>query len=79
VLRDLRPSRVAAAVAVALVTAWSCTLSPVRLSVLVGVAVSAIAALGLDLLVARTGQLSLAHAAFLGVGAFTALNVGGHG
>ena len=64
---------------IALVVAWSCTLSPVRLSVLVGVAVSAIAALGLDLLVARTGQLSLAHAAFLGVGAFTALNVGGHG
>ena len=78
-LRDVRPGRAAGAAAAALVVAWSCTLSPVRLSVLVGVAATAIAALGLDILVARSGQLSLAHAAFLGVGAFTALNVGGHG
>ena len=41
--------------------------------------VSAIAALGLDVLVARTGELSLAHAAFLGVGAFTAINAGSRG
>jgi ABC-type branched-subunit amino acid transport system ATPase component/ABC-type branched-subunit amino acid transport system permease subunit len=54
-------------------------LSEVRLAVLFGVIVTAIAALGLDLLVARTGELSLAHAAFLGVGAFTAINVGGRG
>jgi len=79
VLREVPPSRAAGAAAIALVVAWSCTLSPVRLSVLVGVAATAIAALGLDILVARSGQLSLAHAAFLGVGAFTALNVGGHG
>ena len=78
-LRDLRPSRAVGFAAIALVAAWSCTLSPVRLSVLVGVVVIAIAALGLDVLVARSGQLSLAHAAFLGIGAFTALNVGGHG
>lgn len=49
------------------------------LSVLVGTAAVAIAALGLDVLVGRAGQLSLAHAALLGVGAFTAVNVGGRG
>jgi ABC-type branched-subunit amino acid transport system ATPase component/ABC-type branched-subunit amino acid transport system permease subunit len=50
-----------------------------QLSILVGTAAVAITALGLDVLVGRTGQLSLAHAAFLGVGAFTAVNVGGRG
>jgi len=75
----MRPSgAVGLAVGVAVV-GGSLGLSGVRLSVLVGVIVTGIAALGLDLLVARTGQLSLSHAAFLGVGAFTAINVGGHG
>jgi len=50
-----------------------------QLSIVVGVIATAIAALGLDLLVGRTGQLSLAHGAFLGVGIFTAVNVGGRG
>src|SRR5688500_10403745 len=54
-------------------------MSEVGLAVLFGVLVTAIAALGLDMLVARTGELSLAHAAFLGVGAFTAINIGGRG
>jgi ABC-type branched-subunit amino acid transport system ATPase component/ABC-type branched-subunit amino acid transport system permease subunit len=76
---DVTPARVASAVAVAAVVGGSLTLSDVRLSILVGVAVTAIAALGLDVLVARTGELSLAHAAFLGVGAFTAINVGSRG
>ncbi|MDP9441554.1 MAG: branched-chain amino acid ABC transporter permease, partial [Actinomycetota bacterium] len=49
------------------------------LSILVGTAAIAIAALGLDVLVGRAGQLSLAHAALLGVGGFTAVNVGGRG
>src|SRR5581483_5490205 len=49
------------------------------ITILIGVAATAIAALGLDILVGRTGQLSLAHAAFVGVGAFTAVNVGGRG
>lgn len=35
------------------------------------VAVFAIATLGLDILYGRTGQLSLAHASFMGVGAYT--------
>ncbi len=73
------PSRVASAIAVAVAVGGSLLLGNVKLSILVGVGVTAIAALGLDVLVARTGQLSLAHAAFLGVGAFTAINVGSRG
>ena len=38
-----------------------------------------IVALGLDVLVGATGQLSIAHAAFYGVGCFTALGLGTHG
>lgn len=38
-----------------------------------------IAALGLEILVGMTGQLSLAHASFLGVGCFTAINIGSGG
>jgi len=72
-------SRVASAIVVAAVVGGSLFLGDVKLSILVGVIVTAIAALGLDVLVARTGELSLAHAAFLGVGAFTAINVGSRG
>ncbi len=39
----------------------------------------AVVALGLDLLVGSTGQLSLAHASYYGVGVFTALSVGARG
>jgi ABC-type branched-subunit amino acid transport system ATPase component/ABC-type branched-subunit amino acid transport system permease subunit len=73
------PSRVAGALAGAAVIAWSLRLDDVKLSILVGVAATGIAALALDLLVARTGELSLAHAAFFGIGAFTAINVGSRG
>ena len=66
-------------IAVAVLLGLPLVLSDVRLAVLYGVLVTAIAALALDLLVARTGELSLAHAAFLGVGAFTAVIAGGHG
>jgi ABC-type branched-subunit amino acid transport system ATPase component/ABC-type branched-subunit amino acid transport system permease subunit len=72
-------SRVASAIVVIGVVGASLFLGNVKLSILVGVLVTAIAALGLDVLVARTGELSLAHAAFLGVGAFTAINVGSRG
>ncbi|MFN8036829.1 MAG: ATP-binding cassette domain-containing protein [Acidimicrobiia bacterium] len=76
---ELTPSRVIGAIAVAALVVWSCGLSDTKLSVLVGVAVTAITALGLDVLVARTGELSLAHGAFLGIGAYTAINVGSRG
>jgi ABC-type branched-subunit amino acid transport system ATPase component/ABC-type branched-subunit amino acid transport system permease subunit len=36
-------------------------------------------ALGLDVLIGSTGQLSMAHAAFFGVGTFTALGLGSRG
>ncbi len=51
----------------------------VQENVLTGVLAFAIAALGLDVLVARTGQLSLAHGAFLGVGAISAVQLSGRG
>ena len=72
----MTPSRVASPIVVIAAFGGSLFLGDVKLSILVGVIVTAIAALGLDVLVARTGELSLAHAAFLGVGAFTAINVG---
>jgi ABC-type branched-subunit amino acid transport system ATPase component/ABC-type branched-subunit amino acid transport system permease subunit len=75
----MRPSRVTGIVLSILVVGLSYFTGNVKLSILVGVAASAITALGLDVLVARTGELSLAHAAFLGVGAYTAINVGSRG
>lgn len=73
----------AAATTVAVALALSAPVLPgVRsstLTILAGVAAIAIAALGLDVLVGRTGQLSLAHAAFVGVGAFATIGVGGRG
>lgn len=43
------------------------------------VAAYAIATLGLDVLYGRTGQLSLAHASFMGVGAYTGYVLSQHG
>jgi len=75
-----RPSRVVGAAAAVAVVAWSLTgLSDLRLSILVSVAVTAVAALSLDLLVGRAGELSLAHGSFLGIGAFSAIHVGSRG
>lgn len=78
---DLTPLRIAAAFAAvgAVAAPRLPVVRPSTKPILIGVAAKAIAALGLDILVGRTGQLSLAHAAFLGVGAFTAVNVGGRG
>jgi ABC-type branched-subunit amino acid transport system ATPase component/ABC-type branched-subunit amino acid transport system permease subunit len=74
-----RNSRIAGIIAVAAVIVASFFAGNVKLSILVTVVVVAMTALGLDILVARTGELSLAHAAFLGVGAYTAINVGSRG
>ena len=54
-------------------------LKPGKVSTLVTAIAIAITALGLDLLVGTTGQLSLAHAALLGVGTFSAIGLGGRG
>jgi len=75
----VRPSRALAVAAVAAAFVGSLLLGDVKLSILVGVVAVAIAALGLDLLVARAGELSLAHAALLGIGAFTTINAGDRG
>ena len=50
-----------------------------KLNALVTAMAIGIVALALDLLVGSTGQLSLAHAAYFGVGTFTALNLGSRG
>jgi branched-chain amino acid transport system permease protein len=52
---------------------------PARLRVLARVCVFAIAALGLNLLTGVAGQVSLGHSFFMGIGAFTAVVVGGEG
>ena len=49
-------------------------LSPVTLTLIFG-----IAALGLNILVGVTGQVSLGHAFFMGTGAYTAVMLGGEG
>ena len=54
-------------------------LKPGKVSTLVTAIAIAITALGLDLLVGKTGQLSLAHASLLGVGTFSAIGLGGRG
>ena len=46
-------------------------------NVYTGVLAVAITALGLDILVARTGQLSLAHAAFLGIAEISSIGLAG--
>jgi branched-chain amino acid transport system permease protein len=77
----------------ALPRGWTPTLAPVAIAVLavllpfmvdaywlsqlVFVLIVAIGALGLDVLTGRTGQISLGHAFFLAVGAYTAGVIGG--
>ena len=75
----MKPSTVLGSVAIAATLGGSLLLGDVKISILVGVVAIAIVALGLDLLVARIGELSLAHAAFFGIGAFTAVNAGDRG
>jgi branched-chain amino acid transport system permease protein len=74
-----RPSRAGAiarlaAVGASIAVALSVPLlvSPVNLNVVSTAAVYAIVALSLNVLIGYTGQVSLGHAAFLGVGGFTA-------
>ncbi len=77
----LRPSIALSLLGVALVVAAP-ILPGVRnstLTILAGVSATAVAALGLDVLIGRTGQLSLAQASFVGVGAFATIQAGGRG
>jgi branched-chain amino acid transport system permease protein len=63
--------RAAALVAVALLCLAPLALGQYWLSILIQIGYMAIAALGLNILVGFTGQISIGHAAFFGLGAFT--------
>jgi branched-chain amino acid transport system permease protein len=60
-----------AVAAVALLTAPAWLVSPYHLHVLIMAGIFTILALSLNLLLGYTGQLSLGHAAFFGIGAYT--------
>jgi branched-chain amino acid transport system permease protein len=70
-LRHTRPERVRLALGLALLLALPFALDDYWLSVLNGIGIACIGALGLNLLVGFTGQISLGHAGFMAVGAFT--------
>lgn len=61
-----------AAAAIIMASILPSLLSPYWVYLASEVVIFAIATLGLDLLFGRTGQLSLAHASFMGLGAYTA-------
>lgn len=65
------------ALVLAAIVALPFALEDFWLSVLTFTAISAIAAIGLNLLTGFTGQVSLGHAFFLGLGAYTAAYLGG--
>jgi branched-chain amino acid transport system permease protein len=54
------------------------TLMANNMSLYANVMIAAIGALGLEILTGRTGQVSLGHAFFLGIGAYTAGYIGGN-
>jgi branched-chain amino acid transport system permease protein len=63
--------RAAALAAVALLCCAPLALSQYALSILIQIGYLSIAALGLNILVGFTGQISIGHAAFFGLGAFS--------
>jgi branched-chain amino acid transport system permease protein len=65
-----RNSRVALWIGLALVAASPLVFGRYELSLLINIGIMGIAALGLNILVGFTGQISIGHAAFFGVGAF---------
>jgi branched-chain amino acid transport system permease protein len=70
-------ARVVAAAALAAGLALPLTLGDFWLSVLCYAGIATIGAIGLNLLVGYTGQVSLGHAFFLGLGAYVAAVIGG--
>jgi len=69
-LFDTRASRWACVAAVALLCLAPLALDKYQLSLLIQIGYLGIAALGLNILVGFTGQISIGHAAFFGFGAF---------
>src|SRR4051812_5752208 len=68
-------SRNAAIVGIILICFAPQLLSAYWLSILIQIGIFGIAALGLNILVGFTGQISIGHAAFFGFGAFTSAYV----
>jgi ABC-type branched-subunit amino acid transport system ATPase component/ABC-type branched-subunit amino acid transport system permease subunit len=66
-------------VAAVLLAPWLPGVRNSTLTILAGVCATAVAALGLDVLIGRAGQLSLAQASFVGIGAFATIQAGGRG
>jgi branched-chain amino acid transport system permease protein len=73
------PGRVGGVALVALVLLAPAFMNVPQTAIVTTAACVALVALGLDVLVGSTGQLSLAHAALFGVGCFSALGLGTHG
>src|SRR5918992_1139955 len=71
-LRHTRAEHVRLALAIALVIAAPYVVSPTWLTVLDQIGIAVIGAIGLNLLVGSTGQISLGQGGFLAVGAYTA-------
>jgi branched-chain amino acid transport system permease protein len=65
-----RNSRLALILGIAVLAACPLLLGRWELSLLINIGILGIAALGLNILVGFTGQISIGHAAFFGVGAF---------
>jgi branched-chain amino acid transport system permease protein len=65
-----RNSRIALFIGIALLALCPLVLGRWELSLLINIGILGIAALGLNILVGFTGQISIGHAAFFGVGAF---------
>jgi branched-chain amino acid transport system permease protein len=66
-----RNSRIALWLGLLLLCGLPLVLGRYELSLLINIGIMGIAALGLNILVGFTGQISIGHAAFFGVGAFT--------
>src|ERR671916_475949 len=71
-LRHTRAEHVRLALGIALVVAAPFVVSPTWLTVLDQIGIAVIGAIGLNLLVGSTGQISLGQGGFLAVGAYTA-------
>jgi branched-chain amino acid transport system permease protein len=65
-----RNSRIALCIGIAILSACPLLLGRWELGLLINIGILGIAALGLNILVGFTGQISIGHAAFFGVGAF---------
>jgi branched-chain amino acid transport system permease protein len=79
VLRRRAPRAAATVGLVALVLLAPLFMTLPQTAIVTGAACIGLVALGLDVLIGSTGQLSIAHAALYGVGCFTALGLGTHG